>query len=673
MKNYSGKRAEKLMRSLSSVDDKYIDEASPENVTLIKAQKRARKGTLSKRTVLIAASLCLAFAILLTSVILPLAMRDDVSRLPAIEPEGAGEVELSNDYSSLLEKLAAYKENAKDDYIYDLPTSDVEDGADEDETRAEVPDTVPSEDEEKYEEVTDNQADGVIESDIIKRSNKYIYYLDLSERLLRVYSIDGELSSQISSLSLKDISKSVNAQGRLYDFKFFLSADCRSIIFIARCYTSQVTYTYIISYDVSDPENITLKNTVTLSGDCIETRYADGRLLIVTSYGINKNDIDLTDETTFLPKINGNCVDGKSVYAPEVIERTAYTVVTVLDENELDVCDTISYISYYCNDIYVSAENLYIWRSYRDVISDTEKCLEYKTVSEISAVSYSDSKLSHKGSVSVKGTVKDQYCLDEYKGVLRVFTSSYDTRIERYDLENVPESYKMFPSEIGFDRSFISNGKRGFCFENENANLFCIRVKDFEFVAEILEFAPEDENIKSARFDGDIAYVCTSVDFYDPVFFFDLSNLRNITYKDTGTIEGYSTSLIDIGDRLLLGIGYGKSKNVLKVELYREGKKDVESVSVHEETAHFSLEYKSYMIDRKNKLIAVPISRMQDLRSEQQSGFLLLSYENGTLEVIDFILVREKYGMEYCYRAVYIDGYIYAFADKGFFCVKRLG
>ena len=48
--------------------------------------------------------------------------------------------------------------------------------------------TVDTAPDDSYEEVTDNQVEGVTEADLIKRSNKYIFYL--RERQLSVYSIE---------------------------------------------------------------------------------------------------------------------------------------------------------------------------------------------------------------------------------------------------------------------------------------------------------------------------------------------------------------------------------------------------------------------------------------------------------------------------------------------------
>ena len=90
-----------------------------------------------------------------------------------------------------------------------------------------------------------------------------------------------------------------------------------------------------------------------------------------------------------------------------------------------------------------------------------------------------------------------------------------------------------------------------------NASLFVINLSDNSIRASVEGFAPEGEEVASVRFEGDKLYVCTAVIrlFSDPVFFFDLSDYENITYTDTGYIEGFSSSLINLGEGYLLGIG----------------------------------------------------------------------------------------------------------------------
>ena len=82
--------------------------------------------------------------------------------------------------------------------------------------------------------------------------------------------------------------------------------------------------------------------------------------------------------------------------------------------------------------------------------------------------------------------------------------------------------------------------------------------------------------------------MCTSIEMSDPVFFFDLSDLNNITYKDTGTIEGFSTSLVNFGDGYLLGIGR-ESWSTFKAEIYTEADSGVEAFcSFVQENANYS-------------------------------------------------------------------------------------
>ena len=82
---------------------------------------------------------------------------------------------------------------------------------------------IAPESDQKYEEVTDNQVQGVTESDIFKRSDKYIYYLRGNN--LSVYSIDKENSAEIATVELP-------MENRVYSWSFndmFLSPDCTKI------------------------------------------------------------------------------------------------------------------------------------------------------------------------------------------------------------------------------------------------------------------------------------------------------------------------------------------------------------------------------------------------------------------------------------------------------------
>ena len=177
-------------------------------------------------------------------------------------------------------------------------------------------------------------------------------------------------------------------------------------------------------------------------------------------------------------------------------------------------------------------------------------------------------------------------------------------------------------------------------------------------MASVIDFAPPREEVQSVRFDKEIAYVCTSIELSDPVFFFDLSDLSNITYKDTGTIEGFSTSLINLGGGYLLGIGRGNSWSGFKVEVYEEASDGVRSVCSYElEYAQYSTEYKSYYVDRRNQLVGIGVT------DNMESRYILLHFDG--YELVELVNVRLN-GSPAQMRGVCIDGYMYMFGSDDF-------
>jgi uncharacterized secreted protein with C-terminal beta-propeller domain len=257
-----------------------------------------------------------------------------------------------------------------------------------------------------------------------------------------------------------------------------------------------------------------------------------------------------------------------------------------------------------------------------------------------------------KGSVTVRGYVKDQWSMDEYEGILRVFTTTNATVVYDRDYGNGTASSDMLQSASG----------------KSNASLYCVDLSSFEIVASVIDFAPPREEIQSVRFDKEIAYVCTSIEMSDPVFFFDLSDLDHITYKDTGTIDGFSTSLINLGNGYLLGIGRGDRWSSFKVEVYEETANGVRSVCAYElEDAEYSTEYKSYYVDRKNQLIGIGAIDNRyydtDKYSDQARRYILLHFDGYELaELVNVPLRGDLANM----RGVYIDGYMYMFGRDDF-------
>ena len=147
--------------------------------------------------------------------------------------------------------------------------------------------------------------------------------------------------------------------------------------------------------------------------------------------------------------------------------------------------------------------------------------------------------------------------------------------------------------------------------------------------------------------------------FNSSSLFFDLSDPFNITYTDTGTIPGFSTSLIDFGGDLL-GIGVDAKWN-FKLEAYRKTGDSVESVCYYIINGDYSEEYKAYYVNREKGLVGLGVYDYNNTHSPYR--YILIKYDG---ERFTEILNVELSGDLDLMRAVLVDDYFYIFSDKAF-------
>ena len=653
-------RNKKFLRAFDSVDEKYIDEADPDAVFAAAGKSKRLSAAAIRRIIVIAASLCLVTALSLV-LFLPFNTENEVEQyekdpyykvIAALDAMDRRDDEPKNNFeifAGIINGMLGGGIKGEVDYA---PKDDLVSNSGNMEGVI-MPEGDASNGNGKYEEATDNQVDGVIEADLIKRTDKYIFYLDRfgGGAVLRVYSIAGEDSVQISE---HKITFSGNATDVYYgQMEFYLSKDANAVTLLAPGYSRGVgVYTELISLDVSDVTNIRQKAGVVLTGNYVSSRNTSGNLLLISRFTAAEKP-DFSDESTFLPQI---IIDGKAtsvapddIVLPDVLDSRIYTVVTMLDEDDLSVKGNVAYLSFSDNH-YVSEDTVYITRSYID--ERTAGDVTYRgPVTEIVALGYDADGFEKKQGVIVEGRVKDQYSLDQHKGILRVVTT---TETAAYREEKKDSGFVM--------REYVDRGE-------SNAALWCIDLEAMKVVASVEDFAPDGETVQSVRFDGDYAYVCTAVviTFSDPVFFFDLSDLNNITYKDTGDIKGYSSSLVDFGDGYLLGIGYGNDRNTLKIEIYVEGENGVIPLCAYERRdMQFSEDYKSYYIDRENSLIGLGVYGF-DKNGDYGCYYVILHF-NG-FEFIEKTFV--EIGADPAeMRGAYIDEYFYILGAQYFEVTK---
>lgn len=639
------KKNERFFSALNGIGDKYILEADPTK----------KKGFNIKKFAILAACFCLVFTSLNLWLFLPIRnIPENISQYrnseyyPIIEKlneYNTGVPKFKNNFSMILNAISNLSINGVKGeglgYIDRFPTyNDIIEG------------------DKPVTDVTDNQVSGVIETDIIKRSDEYIFYLYAGE--LYIYNIAGEDTKCISSFSFnKFLNKDEVTYYSLNGAEFFLSSDKSTAIFIFDGFTKTKERDYgfvkVLALDVSDPKNeesLVIKNEFTITGSFSDARFVDGKLLLVSEFYAPK-DVDFSKEENFLPQYK--CGDNEfqtvglgDIIVPDKLTSSRYQVISLLDINTLDFDDCTALLSY-SSTLYVSKEAIYITRSFNNKQKE-DKIVKTTSQTEICGISYADGELKELGRITINGNVKDQYSLDEYEGILRVATT---TNVNFYK-ETI--FYRDDYSVVD-----VVNTNSG-----RNANLYCIDLSDWSIRAKVEDFAPWGEEVKSVRFDKDSAYICTAIMVTDPVFFFDLSDLDNITYKDTGNILGFSSSLIQFKDGFLVGIGVDGSGE-FKLEIYEETKNGVESVDAYTANASYSLEYKSYFIDRENGLIGLGLYCYDKYDGASAQRYVLLHFDGYKIrEVINVGLQAPNVYMRGCL----IDGYFYIFGGENFNVIK---
>ena len=629
---------ERMLFALGEIDDKYIKEAEP--------------NPMKQRNRIITAAVSLARVVAL-SLYLFIPFRDAVSDLSDYKSSAYYPlIETIDDYYLSLRNQTSYKNYFE--YYTDMlgglfaPKFDMAPGGDAPTNdMVGAPEMMPDGGTGEYVENTDNQVEGVIESDLMKMTDKYIfrlgYRIDKGESekrssvipLLRVYSINKEETDVVAEFDIPTFEDESSSGYDLHEMYLSTDADTITILKEYRSAESSQTRLGVIALDVTDVNNITERSKVSIDGSLNTSRLVDGRLVLITDYSVMKSRVDYSVPETFVPTVDSGdgreAIDMTDVIYPEEISSTQYTVVTMMDSENLEIFGTKALLNF-TSDVYVSKNHLFLSREYTERNEN-----ESRRMSDIAVLDYTGEELVDKGIITARGWTEDQYSFDEKDGYLRVVTSTNDT-VERNDEGNVGLTMK------------------------QSASLYIYNLADNSLAYKVEDFAPQGESASAVRFDGDACYVCTAVvvNFTDPVFFFDLTDYENITYTDTGIIDGYSDSLINYGEGQLLGIGR-EDWQFSKVEVYEEIGGQVVGVYKYKFDGTYSLDYKSYLVNREENLFGFGVNYLYEKDEENDvynsyNCYVLISFDDEGMTVQKFKINALQ--AEYV-RAAYIDGYLY--------------
>ncbi|MCL2031255.1 MAG: beta-propeller domain-containing protein, partial [Oscillospiraceae bacterium] len=318
---------------------------------------------------------------------------------------------------------------------------------------------------------------------------------------------------------------------------------------IAACiwYPSRQFTQYAV-YDVSDRANPVQTRVFEIEGNPLSTRMIGTDLYFVSSRYIYAVPLDDMGEGDILPLYRDTAEkEAYQVVAPEEIyyfpdsQESNYLLVGAFDVTGNEPARIDSYLGA-GSTIYMNLNSLYVarmnWSEGKNQTHFYRFTVERSSEDAPPAVHYA-------AEGAVPGYLLNQYSMDEYNGVFRAALTDWNVGNYIYTFDTADMQ--------GLGRT---------------------------------EPLAHDEQIRSARFMGDMAYMVTFRQT-DPLFTIDLSDPRNPVVLGELKIPGFSSYLHPLGDGLMIGFG----RNVLEtyVDLPGGGREVVGTIDMGAKISLFDL------------------------------------------------------------------------------------
>lgn len=393
----------------------------------------------------------------------------------------------------------------------------------------------------------------VDEADIVKTDGQYIYMISGGRDLViaKADGMDIELVSrtEIGTDEQDYFNRNIQDFYLDGDSLYVISSDSARDTDCEGYYGSIKYYTSLYTYDISDRTEPVITGSVWQDGSYIESRRKDGCIYLFSSWYPTINDT--MGNSSFVPEYNGKKIPAESFCFPQSASSRQYLITGAVKAEEPDSFSDIDVFVSGAENFYVSPTSIYVLNTDWD---DYEK-------TEITKFSYLDGHVEGKADTYIKGEVNDSFSLDEYNGSLRAlvtYTGYYGNGIVSDILSDIT------------DQTWIRR------------NALIVLDENLDTVSTLTGIA-KDEEIRSARFMGDIAYFVT-FENTDPLFTVDLSNPESPKILGELKVTGFSSYLHPYGENRMLGFGYEADENGwttgLKLSLFdMADKSDVKELS----------------------------------------------------------------------------------------------
>lgn len=494
---------------------------------------------------------------------------------------------------------------------------------------------------------TNTQEENVDEGDIIKTDGENIYLADRNNNCVYIVNADGGKISKLSEIKLSGdvfVQEIYLKDGRLaviyseYDYsKQPAGGDARYngqdiISFNGFCAAWVYSETKVNFYDVTDPKNAVLISDFSQSGEFVSSRLSDGRLYIVSDFCVDlsskdylKNGIPETTENGGKKRIPAD-----KIFLVNDTDTPTYAVICAFDFAGAKKTDSSAIFGDPTN-VYATENSFYLV----ETKYDSEKYDEYLNILKFE---FTETGLKYIGSAKAQGSLNSNLSMSEYGGYFRIATTCAVTKQNGKTVSYIGETNKLYI----FDSEMRQTG--------------------------IIDGFAKDEQIRSARYIGNYAYIVTFRQT-DPLFVINCSDPKNPKIESELKLPGFSRYLHPVGGGLLVGIGNdgdeNNSDNNMKVSLFSvvdpQNPKELSSVRVGNKDDYVQsnvfYSYKAF-VPLPNGEFAVPLS----LNYSRNQMFIRYSVSDGA------VLETARYELGGAATEIiggtYIGNYFYIFSSE---------
>jgi uncharacterized secreted protein with C-terminal beta-propeller domain len=468
---------------------------------------------------------------------------------------------------------------------------------------------------------TNVQVKGVDEADTFKNDSRYIYQriennkiaiIDTKDQLRRVGLIEAQAGDNLNFDTMfldQDKLVVVGKRKQIGEAVKIERAGLKSndTAYYVHPYKN---FTVLQIYDLSNKRAPQLRREIELEGNMSEVRKIGQTVYMVTRRYNNLVAESKFTEQDILPFYKDS-LQGSTVktIAPDQLwyqpwKDAQYTTLMAAVEIDKEAPIEVQGVIGAADEVYMNQESVYF----------TSHVYDYRmnTKTYINKYRLGNNKITYEASGHVKGSVLNQFSMDEYKGNFRIATTSSD------------------------------------------GNGVYILDSQLKTIGQLEKLAP-GERIYSVRFTEDKGYVVTFKQV-DPLFTIDLSNPHRPKVLGELKIPGFSQYLHPIGEHLVVGIGRStedvirrdEKDNEIVVGVIGAGIKlslfDVKNPEKPKEVNHIILgtngsysgaleNHKMVTVHNEKQLLAIPISIHYDQTNdiEDFQGAYVFGIEKGRL------------------------------------------